>query len=253
MQEFNKMAYDQETVSLWQQMTHQARMQLQQVHNQYVELQKQHEELTKEQEASAAQLEEMEGLKKQIEEMETELSDLRGKFIEYKNMRNSDMAALQEKDNVVQNLNRENTELHSRLRELDQKCLDLSCKLDLVGAVHPAPDVNAPTVQDIKRLQDVADRRDNLLQNVADDNGQALNLVMAVREMLLNAQGPLLLNAQGSFTVDGKPADKYAVEAAIREFIERALHQADSLQTTICRTSERLNAQGYGPRVPGSM
>lgn len=245
MQEFNKMAYDQETVSLWQQMTHQARMQLQQVHNQYVELQKQHEELAKDKEASAAQLEEMEGLKKQIEELETELSDLRGKLIEYQNMRSSDMATLEEKENVVQNLNRENTELHSRLRELDQKCLDLSCKLDLVGAVHPAPAVNAPTVQDIKRLQDVADRRDNLLQNVADDNGKALNLVMAVREMLLNAQGP--------FTVDGKPADKYAVEAAMREFIERALHQADSLQTTICHTSERLNAQGYGPRVPGSM
>ena len=245
MQEFNKMAYDQETVSLWQQMTHQARMQLQQVHNQYVELQKQHEELAKDKEASAAQLEEMEGLKKQIEELETELSDLRGKLIEYQNMRSSDMATLEEKENVVQNLNRENTELHSRLRELDQKCLDLSCKLDLAGAVHPAPAVNVPTVQDIKRLQDVADRRDNLLQNVADDNGKALNLVMAVREMLLNAQGP--------FTVDGKPEDKYAVEAAMREFIERALHQADSLQTTICRTSERLNAQGYGPRVPGSM
>ena len=245
MQEFNKMAYDQETVSLWQQMTHQARMQLQQVHNQYVELQKQHEELAKDKEASAAQLEEMEGLKKQIEELETELSDLRGKLIEYQNMRSSDMATLEEKENVVQNLNRENTELHSRLRELDQKCLDLSCKLDLVGAVHPAPAVNAPTVQDIKRLQDVADRRDNLLQNVADDNGKALNLVMAVREMLLNVQG--------TFTVDGKPADKYAVEAAMREFIERALHQADSLQTTICHTSERLNAQGYGPRVPGSM
>lgn len=244
MQEFNKMAYDQETVSLWQQMTHQARLQLQALHNQYAELQTQHEELTKEREATAAQLEEMDGLKKQIEELETELSDLRGKLIEYQNMRSSDMTALQEKDNVVQNLNRENTELHSRLRELDQKCLDLSCKLDLVGAVHPAP-APSPTVADIKRLQDIADRRDNLLQNVADDNGQALNLVMAVREMLLNAQGP--------FTVDGKPADKYAVEAAMREFIERALHQADSLQTTICRTSERLNAQGYGPRVPGSM
>ena len=244
MQEFNKMAYDQETVSLWQQMTHQARLQLQALHNQYAELQTQHEELTKEREATAAQLEEMEGLKKQIEELEGEISDLRGKLIEYQNMRSSDMATLEEKENVVQNLNRENTELHSRLRELDQKCLDLSCKLDLVGAVHPAP-APSPTVQDIKRLQDIADRRDNLLQNVADDNGQALNLVMAVREMLLNAQGP--------FTVDGKPADKYAVEAAMREFIERALHQADSLQTTICRTSERLNAQGYGPRVPGSM
>lgn len=245
MQEFNKMAYDQETVSLWQQMTHQARMQLQQVHNQYVELQKQHEELAKDKESSAAQLEEMEGLKKQIEEMEGEIVHLRDKVLEYQNMRSSDMATLEEKENVVQNLNRENTELHSRLRELDQKCLDLSCKLDLVGAVHPAPAVNAPTVQDIKRLQDVADRRDNLLQNVADDNGKALNLVMAVREMLLTAQGP--------FTVDGKPADKYAVEAAMREFIERALHQADSLQTAICHTSERLNAQGYGPRVPGSM
>ena len=244
MQEFNKMAYDQETVSLWQQMTHQARMQLQHVHNQYVELQKQHEELTKDKEASAAQLEEMEGLKKQIEELETKLSDLRGKLIEYQNMRSSDMATLEEKENVIQNLNRENTELHSRLRELDQKCLDLSCKLDLVGAVHPAP-TPSPTVEDIKRLQDIAQRRDNLLQNVADDNGRALDLVMAVREMLLNARGP--------FTVDGKPADKYAVEAAMQEFIERALQQADSLQTNICRTSERLNAQGYGPRVPGSM
>ena len=245
MQEFNKMAYDQETVSLWQQMTHQARLQLQALHNQYAELQTQHEELTKEREATAAQLEEMEGLKKQIEELETELSDLRGKLIEYQNMRSSDMTALQEKDNVVQNLNRENTELHTRLRELDQKCLELSSKLDLVGAVHPAPAVNAPTVQDIKRLQDIADRRDNLLQNVADDNGRALDLVMAVREMLLNARGP--------FTVDGKPADKHAVEAAMQEFIERAVHQADSLQTVICRTSERLNAHGYGPRVPGSM
>ncbi len=245
MQEFNKMAYDQETVSLWQQMTHQARLQLQALHNQYAELQKQHEELTKEREATAAQLEEMDGFKKQIEELETELSDLRGKLIEYQNMRSSDMATLEEKENVVQNLNRENTELHSRLRELDQKCLDLSCKLDLVGAVHPAPAVNVPTVQDIKRLQDVAARRDNLLQNVADDNGRALDLVMAVREMLLNARGP--------FTVDGKPADKYAVEAAMQEFIERAVRQADSLQTVICRTSERLNAQGYGPRVPGSM
>lgn len=244
MQEFNKMAYDQETVSLWQQMTHQARMQLQALHNQYAELQTQHEELTKEREATAAQLEEMEGLKKQIEELETELSDLRGKLNEYQNMRSSDMATLEEKENVVQNLNRENTELHSRLRELDQKCLDLSCKLDLVGAVHPAP-APSPTVEDIKRLQDIAHRRDNLLQNVADDNGRALDLVMAVREMLLNAQG--------LFTVDGKPADKYAVEAAMQEFIERAVHQADSLQTVICRTSERLNAQGYGPRVPGSM
>lgn len=244
MQEFNKMAYDQETVSLWQQMTHQARLQLQALHNQYAELQTQHEELTKEREATAAQLEEMEGLKKQIEELETELSDLRGKLIEYQNMRSSDMATLEEKENVVQNLNRENTELHSRLRELDQKCLDLSCKLDLVGAVHPAP-APSPTVEDIKRLQDIAQRRDNLLQNVADDNGRALDLVMAVREMLLNARGP--------FTVDGKPADKYAVEAAMQEFIERAVHQADSLQTVICRTSERLNAQGYGPRVPGSM
>lgn len=244
MQEFNKMAYDQETVSLWQQMTHQARLQLQALHNQYAELQKQHEELTKEREATAAQLEEMEGLKKQIEELETELSDLRGKLIEYQNMRSSDMATLEEKENVVQNLNRENTELHSRLRELDQKCLDLSCKLDLVGAVHPAP-APSPTVEDIKRLQAIAHHRDNLLQNVADDNGRALDLVMAVREMLLNARGP--------FTVDGKPADKYAVEAAMQEFIERAVRQADSLQTVICRTSERLNAQGYGPRVPGSM
>ena len=244
MQEFNKMAYDQETVSLWQQMTHQARLQLQALHNQYAELQTQHEELTKEREATAAQLAEMDGLKKQIEEMEGEIVHLRDKVLEYQNMRSSDMATLEEKENVVQNLNRENTELHSRLCELDQKCLDLSCKLDLVGAVHPAP-APSPTVQDIKRLQDIADRRDNLLQNVADDNGQALNLVMAVREMLLNARGP--------FTVDGKPADKYAVEAAMREFIERALHQADTLQTTICRTSERLNAQGYGPRVPGSM
>lgn len=245
MQEFNKMAYDQETVSLWQQMTHQARLQLQALHNQYAELQTQHEELTKEREATAAQLAEMDGLKKQIEELETEIVHLRDKVLEYQNMRSSDMAMLEEKENVVQNLNRENTELHSRLRELDQKCLDLSCKLDLVGAVHPAPAVNVPTVQDIKRLQDIAARRDNLLQNVADDNGKALNLVMAVREMLLNARGP--------FTVDGKPADKYAVEAAMQEFIERALQQADTLQTTICRTSERLNAQGYGPRVPGSM
>lgn len=244
MQEFNKMAYDQETVSLWQQMTHQARLQLQALHNQYAELQTQHEELTKEREATAAQLEEMEGLKKQIEELETELSDLRGKLIEYQNMRSSDMATLEEKENVVQNLNRENTELHSRLRELDQKCLDLSCKLDLVGAVHPAP-APSPTVEDIKRLQAIAHHRDNLLQNVADDNGRALDLVMAVREMLLNAQG--------LFTVDGKPADKHAVEAAMQEFIERAVRQADSLQTVICRTSERLNAQGYGPRVPGSM
>lgn len=246
MQEFNKMAYDQETVSLWQQMTHQARLQLQALHNQYAELQTQHEELTKEREATAAQLEEMEGLKKQIEELETELSDLRGKLIEYQNMRSSDMATLEEKENVVQNLNRENTELHSRLRELDRKCRGLAEKLEHVAnpVAEPAP-APSPTVADIKRLQDIADRRDNLLQNVADDNGKALNLVMAVREMLLNAQGP--------FTVDGKPADKYAVEAAMQEFIERALHQADSLQTTICRTSERLNAQGYGPRVPGSM
>lgn len=248
MQEFNKMAYDQETVSLWQQMTHQARLQLQALHNQYAELQKQHEELTKEREATAAQLEEMDGLKKQIEEMEGEIVHLRDKVLEYQNMRSSDMATLEEKENVVQNLNRENTELHSRLRELDKKCRELAEKLEHVAnpvaAPAPAP-VNSPTVADIKRLQDIADRRDNLLQNVADDNGQALNLVMAVREMLLNAQGP--------FTVDGKPADKYAVEAAMREFIERALHQADSLQTTICRTSERLNAQGYGPRVPGSM
>lgn len=244
MQEFNKMAYDQETVSLWQQMTHQARLQLQALHNQYAELQTQHEELTKEREATAAQLEEMDGLKKQVEELETELSDLRGKLNEYQNMRSSDMATLEEKENVVQNLNRENTELHSRLRELDQKCLDLSCKLDLVGAVHPAP-APSPTVEDIMRLQAIAHHRDNLLQNVADDNGRALDLVMAVREMLLNARGP--------FTVDGKPADKYAVEAAMQEFIERAVRQADSLQTVICRTSERLNAQGYGPRVPGSM
>lgn len=244
MQEFNKMAYDQETVSLWQQMTHQARLQLQALHNQYAELQTQHEELTKDKESSAAQLEEMDGLKKQVEELETELSDLRGKLNEYQNMRSSDMATLEEKENVVQNLNRENTELHSRLRELDQKCLDLSCKLDLVGAVHPAP-APSPTVEDIKRLQAIAHHHDNLLQNVADDNGRALDLVMAVREMLLNARGP--------FTVDGKPADKYAVEAAMQEFIERAVRQADSLQTVICRTSERLNAQGYGPRVPGSM
>lgn len=246
MQEFNKMAYDQETVSLWQQMTHQARLQLQALHNQYAELQKQHEELTKEREATAAQLAEMDGLKKQIEEMEGEIVHLRDKVLEYQNMRSSDMATLEEKENVVQNLNRENTELHSRLRELDKKCRGLAEKLEHAAnpVAEPAP-AHSPTVADIKRLQDIADRRDNLLQNVADDNGQALNLVMAVREMLLNAQGP--------FTVDGKPADKYAVEAAMREFIERALHQADSLQTTICRTSERLNAQGYGPRVPGSM
>lgn len=249
MQEFNKMAYDQETVSLWQQMTHQARMQLQQIHSEYTDLKGKYDALVEEQSKttseSASQLEEICQLKAEIEALTPQIFDLQSQITEYQNMRSSDMAVLEEKENVVQNLNRENTELHTRLREMDQKCRELSGKLDLVGAVHPAPAVNAPTVQDIKRLQDVADRRDNLLQNVADDNGKALNLVMAVREMLLNAQGP--------FTVDGKPADKHAVEAAMQEFIERALHQADSLQTTICRTSERLNAQGYGPRVPGSM
>lgn len=237
MQEFNKMAYDQETVYMWQQVAHNCRVELgqtqQMLHDVQQQLEQQNNHVVNGSEEAAQ-------LRSRVAELEETLVHVENQLAAVRNESNDKGNALEVANSELQRYHSDVTALNFRIAELsDEKNALLR---DTAPKPAPLPPMPLQHPSDIAKLKDVAQSRDFLLQNIADSNGVQLQQIIALRESLLACKGP--------FTVDGAPADKYMHAAAVDKLLDKALTAAEVLQHQICYVSDCLNAQSYAPRQP---